>query len=1140
MYLNFTELGCSEEPRSFLQKRLTIKFLMRVGLFYIFLVMFSIQLLLAHSGRSQGLDSINVTIELRNENLKKLFKKIEKQTGLMFAYQPQQVDGYKSITLPMETRSVKATLDIALEGTSLGYRQVNNSVIIFSEGEKSQMIENEKLAITVAGKVSDSGGNPIPGVNILVKGSTNGTTTDAEGKYSLVVLEEDAVLVFSFIGYFSQEVAVNERSMIDVVLTEDVQTLEEVVVVGYGTTKKATVTGSIVSTKGEEIMKAPVTNISNSLIGNLPGVSSVQRSGEPGSDGSAILIRGVNTLGNNNPLIVVDGIPGRSLDRIDAISIESITVLKDASAAIYGSQAANGVILITTKRGSTGKPKITVNLNKGFNQPTIIPEMANAAEYATMLNEIDFYSNRAPRNTAEQIQKYRDGSDPWGYPNTDWFAEVLKPWSSQNYMNASMSGGSEHLKYYFSLGSKFQDGFYYNSATYYKQHDFRSNIDGKISDNVNIVFDVSGRLQDNNRATRSANTIFRMLKRADPRMHAYWPDGTPGEDVGEGDNPAIISTDAAGYNRTKEYVLNSNLRLNVKIPWVKNLSLTGTASLDKSFLFGKRWETPWYLYSWDQQSYDANNKPILQKGIKGYTDARLTENTHENQNILLNGLIDYEIALGKNYVKLLAGVESRQGQGNSFNAYRRYFISPALAQLSLGGDSEKNNGGGAYENARLNYFGRVNYNYSEKILVEFVWRYDGSYIFPEKGRYGFFPGVSSGWILSEENFWKEHIPFINDFKLRASWGQTGNDRIDEWQYLSTYAFGGIYVTGDGLQNKALYEARIPNQEITWEVANQTNFGLDAALFDNKISLVLDVYNNKRTQILAYRNASVPASTGLTLPRENIGEVGNKGLEFSIGYHNQTGDFKYNVSLNGGYSKNKILFWDETAGIPEWQRSTVRSIGSELYYEAIGIFKNQAALDSYPHWDGAQPGDIIFKDINDDGKIDGLDKVRHEKSSIPRFTGGMNVNLTYKQFDLSVLFQGASGAIRYLDTESGDIGNYLKYDYVGRWTPENPDADKPRTYNRDDVYWKGNNNKNTQYVLNADYIRLKNFEIGYTLPAAINDKLGINALRIYISGYNLLTFSPGLHDYDPETVTSGIYGGNYMPQRVVNGGLTLGF
>ncbi|MBX2922872.1 MAG: TonB-dependent receptor [Chitinophagaceae bacterium] len=1099
------------------------------------ILLFSACLTVSAKGFSQ------ITLSEKNTPLQKVFKRIQKQSGYDFLFSYTLVQNAGNVTVDLKNVSLQESVEEVLKGKNLTYEIVEKTVVIKPKPESPNkpVIVRQDSLIELTGTVSNENGDILPGVSVALKGTQSGATTDANGNYSIRLSGLKGTLVFSHVSYEQQEVLISNRKQINVVMKSKVSDMEQIVVVGYGTQKKVTVTGSVVAVQGGDVAKNPSTNVSNSLVGRLPGLSSVQRSGEPGRDGSTILIRGINTLGDNSPLIVVDGVPGRSLDRIDPGAVESVTVLKDASAAIYGAQAANGVILVTTKRGKSGKPQITFNLNRGFNRPTVIPKMANAWEYATMLNEIDIYAGRAPRTSAEELQKLKENNnDPWNYPNTDWFATVLKPWSNQNYMNVSMTGGNDRLKYYFLLGSKFEDGYYHNSSSYFKQYNLHSNIDGKISDNVSVTFDIVGRMEDQNYPSRPASTIFRMLKRADPRMHASWPDGTPGEDVGEGDNPAIISTDAAGYDKNKWYVFNSSLKLNVNIPWVKGLSFTGNASLDKSFLLRKLWQTPWYLYSWDHQSYDDQNNPVLKQGIKGFSDARLTESMQDNKTLLLYGTVNYKKVFGENTVNLLAGMESRTGDGEAFSAYRRYFISSAIDALSLGGNLEKDNSGSAYADARLNYFGRFNYNYMEKYLLEFVWRYDGSYIFPEKGRFGFFPGVSVGWRLSEEKFMRDNLPFINDLKLRASWGQTGNDRIAAWQYLSTYAFGSIYDFGAGQQNTTLYEARIPNEDITWEVANQANIGFDALLLNNKLSISLDVYSNKRTHILAFRNASIPTSSGLSLPRENIGRVGNKGFEFSIGYNNRINDFKYNVSVNGGYAKNKILFWDETPGVDDWQKSTGRPVGANLYYEAIGIFRDSASVKAYPHWDRAQAGDIIFKDVNNDGVINGLDRVRSNKTTTPVFTGALNISLAYKQFDLSLLLQGATGAVRYFDTESGDIGNYVKYDFIDRWTPDNPDAKKPRAYNRTDVYWKGN--ESTHYLLNADYVRLKTIELGYTLPGSISTKIGINSLRIYFSAYNLFTYSPGLHDYDPETVTEGAYAGQYPPQKVINGGITLTF
>ncbi|MDB5261423.1 MAG: TonB-dependent Transducer [Adhaeribacter sp.] len=998
---------------------------------------------------------------------------------------------------------------------------------------------------TIRGRVTGEAGEGLPGVTILQKGTTNGATTDTDGNYSLGLPASSGTLVFSFIGFETQEIAFSaNQTTINIKLRTDAKALEEVVVVGYGTQKKETLSGSVTSVKGEDIIKSPVVNVSNSLTGRLPGVMAVSRSGEPGRDATTIRIRGSNTLGNNSALIVVDGIPGRSLDRIDPNSIETMTVLKDASAAIYGSQAANGVILITTKRGKSGKPQLVVNFNQGITQPTRIPKMTNSAQYATALNEVDIYRGRPARFTPEQIQKYADGSDPWGYPNTDWFDEVYKNWSSQVLANVTLSGGSEFMRYFISIGAKSQDAVYKNSATKYNQYDFRTNLDTDINKNISIGFDVVGRMEDSNFPGRGATgTIIGGLLRGKPNMPAYWPNGMPGPDIERGENPAIIATNQTGYTSDQYYVLNSNLKLNIKIPWVKGLTLTGNAALDKGFRFGKIFQKPWYLYAWDGRSRDADGTPVLVKGIKGINDPNLTQTTAKDQNILLNGLINYEKTFGSNEIKFLVGTETRTGRGDSFSAFRRYFVSTALDQLDAGGSNAMNNGGTAYQNARLNYFGRANYNFKEKYLAEFVWRVDGSYIFPEAGRFGFFPGLSVGWRLSEENFWKNNLPTISEFKLRASYGKTGNDRIDEWQYLSTYGFQTLnYVFNVSEESRMLLERRIPNPNVTWEVANQANVGFDAGFFNDRLSVTADFFDYRRSQMLWTRNASVPSSTGLILPRENIGKVTNRGFDFDVAYRGEASDLKYQVSFNGGYAKNKITFWDESPGAPEYQRSTGRPMptdplnpGNDLYYQSLGIFRNQAAVDAYPHWPGARPGDVIFEDVNKDGKIDANDRVRNNKTDMPTFQSGLGLNLQFRQFDFSILLQGAAGAQRYLRLEpAGDFGNYLLSDFEGRWTPDNIDAQKPRAFNRVDEYYRSQ--RSTYLLHNTDYIRLKNVELGYNLPAGLNSRIGLQGLRAYVSGFNLATYSPGIKDFDPEDNSQG--NSSYPVQRVVNFGLSV--
>lgn len=1117
--------------------RAKVLFIMKLTAFFFFVSTFT---LVASVTFSQNK---TITIDRDNVLIKDVLREIEDQSGYYFIYNNEFVDVYQKIDLHAKNQKIEVLLDKIFQGQDVNY-SISERRIILSPAETHELALQSR---TISGRVTDSSGEPLPGVTVLIKGTTKGTITDFDGNYTISDVPVAGTMVFSFVGMRSQEIVVGNQSTINLVMEEDAIGLEEVVAIGYGVQKRSTLTGSISSVKGDDVVKAPTTNASQMISGRLPGVTTIQRSGEPGADDAIIRIRGVNTLGNNNPLIVVDGVPGRSLSRIDPNSVESITVLKDASAAIYGSQAANGVILITTKRGTTSKPKLTINLNQGFNQPTVIPEMADGSEYATLLNEIDQYDGRSPRYTEEEIKQFSSGEDPWKYPNTDWFSEVLKPWSSQNNINAQMRGGGEEIKYYLSAGYRFQDAYYYNSVSNYRQYDIRSNIDGKISENVKIGFDIYGRMENRQSPTRGYGTIFRTTTLGNPNIHAKWPDGSPGPDIIEGSNPVTIATNAAGYDNDKVYTINSSFRIDVKFPWVEGLALNASANLDKSLQNRKRWETPWEVNTWDGESFDDNGIPVLNSAMVPFNDARLTQYMYDNQSLLLNAILNYEKNTEKHGFNFMAGVESREGNGNNFNAFRRHYVSTVIPELFAGGGQDKDNGGSAFENARLNFFGRVNYNYLEKYLIEFVWRYDGSYMFPKENRFGFFPGVSLGWRASEENFWKENLSFVEEFKLRASYGQTGNDRIDQWQYLSSYGYSGfVYNFGINESHKMLYEARIPNELVTWEVADQFNIGFESYFLENKLYFEFDYFDYRRSNILWWRNASVPQSTGLSLPRENIGKVTNNGIDFSITYHDEFQNFGYNISLSGGYAKNKITFWDETPGSPEWQQSTGKpiptgsNVSTDLYYEAIGIFKDEAHVNSYPHWENARPGDIIFRDVNDDGVIDGLDRVRNEKNNIPRFTGGLNLGINYKQFDLSALIQGAAGAVRYISTESGQIGNFLKDFYDNRWTPDNPDANGPRAYNRDAEYWR--NNRNTYFLQKSDYARLKTLELGYSLPAYLNEKIGVDNLRVYLSGYNLLTFSPYIKDFDPESEQTNISGQSqpYPAQRVVNAGISVTF
>jgi TonB-linked SusC/RagA family outer membrane protein len=1097
------------------------------------LTVFFLLVSLVHVSAGVYSQQTKLNISLKEATVKDVLKTIEDQSEFFFLYKNGNIDENRIVNVEVREKTVEYLLDLLFRGTSVSYEVVNRQIVLVNRDQHSSLPPGQQQK-GVSGKVKDSAGASLPGVSVVVKGTTTGTITDIDGKYSIASFPANAVLQFSFVGMKTQEIVVGNQLVIDVLLEDQSVGLDEIVAVGYGTTKKASVSGSIVAVKGDKLQLSPATNFTNTLAGRLPGLVTVNYSGEPGNDNATIRIRGSNTLGDNSPLVVIDGVANRNMTRLDPSTIDNVTILKDASAAIYGAQAANGVILITTKRGKLGKPEINVNLNYGLSQLTVIPRMADAATYATMINEIDTYAGQKATYTADEIRKFGDGSEPLLYPNTDWFGKVFMPFSKQQSGDVSVSGGSENMKYFLQSGFNNQGAIYRNSNKGYSQVDFRANIDGKISDNINLSVNLSGRQE--NRDFAPTSTIFTyMLNRSKPIFIDSYPGDKPASGYEAGANPVVTSSDLVGYNKSKTYNLAGDVKLAVTIPWVKGLSVTGNLSFDKDIFNSKEWKTPYMLYSWDRVSYDANKQPILTGALSGPTlDPTLTQNITDGQKIMLNLLLNYEVSFAdKHHIKFLSGVEKITGESMDLMAYRRGFVSTAIDQMFAGSDIAKDNGGSSANTARLNYFGRLNYDYLQKYLVEFVYRYDGSYIFPDQGRFGFFPGVSVGWKVSEENFWKNNISLINYFKLRGSWGQTGNDRITPYQYLSSYGFGVTpYVFNGNVQVKPLTELRIANPNVTWEVANQSNIGFDGQMFNGKVQFSAEYFYNLRTNILWFRNASVPASTGLTLPRENIGEVVNQGYELQLGYNGTAGDFKYGITGNLSFADNKIKFWDEVPGVPDYQQSTGRPMNAGLYYHAIGIFKDQAAVDGYPHWAKARPGDIIFEDVNLDKIIDGLDRVRNTKSEIPKFTGGLSIDLGYKNFYASILFQGAAGAVRTYNLEAGKIGDFLADDAEGRWTAENPTASKPRTWNTGGEYWSTLNN--TYWLKSNDYLRLKNLQFGYNVPKTFSDKLNIKELTIYFTGLNLFTMSP-LKSFDPETV-----GTAYPLSKVYNFGLRLTF
>ena len=585
---------------------------------------------------------------------------------------------------------------------------------------------------------------------------------------------------------------------------------------------------------------------------------------------------------------------------------------------------------------------------------------------------------------------------------------------------------------------------------------------------------------------------------------------------------------------------------------MSGLTVHANAYYDVGSRTDKAWRTPWTLYTWDYQTRDANGQPVLQAATRGFGTPQLNQFDLRSTSSLLNLFTEYRREFGPHRVGIMGGIERQTVDSSSLSGFRDYFVSNQVDQLFAGGDLGKTNSGTEWTPARQNYFSRLNYAFKNKYLLELVGRVDGSYIFPQSKRFGLFPAVSAGWRVSDEPFFRDHVSLFDDLKLRGSWGKTGNDRIEPFQFLPTYGFGSGYVFGGTTEVKSIFQTRTPNPNVTWEVATQRDVGLDATLLQNRLSVVFDYFKEQRNNILWRRNASVPQTTGLSLPRENIGAVSSWGYDGSIGWHEQlAGDASYDVTFNFGHARNRIDYWDEPPGLPPWQRSTGKpmcvsvsscpaSNGTQdpnggLLYQAIGIFRDSAALAAYPHWAGARPGDIIFKDVNGDGIIDAKDRVRTDKTGDPAYTIGLKLGAQVRQFDATVFFQGAFDAVQYFLTESGDIGNYTAEFAAERWTPQNSDAPGPRAFNRQDEYWISN--WNTYFLRDASYVRLKSLEVGYHFPARLAGRLGLRDVRVYANGYNLLLLDR-FKVVDPETRdTNGQY---YPQQRVFNFGASVMF
>ncbi|WP_207425718.1 TonB-dependent receptor [Pedobacter sp. SYSU D00535] len=999
-------------------------------------------------------------------------------------------------------------------------------ILLFTSCVIQQVIAQN---ITVTGRVTDKQGLPLPGVTVRVKEGTTATSTSGTGTYSITVPKPGSTLVFSFVGMTNQEVLVKQSGEINVVMDDNAITMNEVVVVGYGTQRRESVTGSIATINNKQLVQSPVGDLSNAIAGRVAGVITKQPGGEPGADAAQIYIRGNSTFGGGTmePLVVVDGIVRsfRDFSQMDPNEIESVNVLKDASsAAIFGVKGANGVILVTSKRGKAGKMTANYSFSYGASEVTRLPKNLGSYEYAVLFNEAKLNDNpsASPEFSLERLEGFRSGSDPEQYPNTDWMDLVLGGNAPRMQHNLSLSGGAEKVKYFASLGYLDEDGLY--ESLNYKRYNVRTNLDLQATPTTKFAVDLSGRLE--NRITPPAGGIFEHTMRNPPILPATLADGRLAS-PGSYPNPLALVSPESGYNRTSGNFLLTNFQLTQDIPWVEGLSVKGVLAFDRSFSYNKAWNSWVPLYVKNADGTYSTTAP---------TKSSLNKNFGEARGLELQGHINYENRFGQHGISALALFLQKENDNSNLYGGRNSYESSALELLNFG--PALNETLGDYENRtglRSAAF-RINYDFASKYFLQASLRRDQSENFAPERRTGYFPAVSAGWVVSKEAF-LNGSKAVEYLKLKGSYGKLGSDRISSrFGYYNRYnLINNNYSFGNSLVN-GLTPGAIANPDLTWETSTKTDVGFESRFYKNLLGLDFTYFHEKRDDILATRSLSVPMSFGAALPSENIGIVENRGIELMLSHENSISrNLNYYLRGNFTFARNKIVEAAEAANVPAGKRITGRPNNGYYGYRAIGIFRDQEDYNNSPKptafLNSTGPGDLKYEDISGpngtpDGKIDDYDITYLGVGPLPEILYGINGGINFKGFEFSFLIQGAGRAQQLLTQNAAWAfynGGRVTEEWLDRWTPANPDA----TYPRLSLNASGNNNLTSSFwVEDASYLRLKNVEIAYTIKNKALSRITPGGIRVFATGQNLFTITDMLN-VDPEN-TSAI--GWYYPQQ----------
>lgn len=1097
---------------------------MRIGLFLLFVMIAQLH--------AENLYSQNTVINLKLENatVEQVLDKIEKETDFSFLFTDKSVDIDWKVNVDVHDKNINELLDILFGETNVQYRIVDKQIVL---SNRPLLAENVNQQKKISGKVIDANGDPVIGANVVEKETTNGTITDMSGNFVLSV-NPNAVLSVSYIGYVSKDIQVKDRSSFTISLEEDSELLDEVVVVGYGTMKKKDLTGAVGTLKGESLSARKTTQLSTALQGATSGVLVTRDNSAPGATAS-IKIRGVTTIGESSPLVIVDGVPG-DINQVNPDDVESMSVLKDAaSASIYGSRAAAGVIVITTKRAKENDLSLNYNFEYGWEMPTRLPEYVGAQRFMEMVNELRYNDNNAggwyQTYSEDQVNNWikNNATDPDAYPITDWQDEILKNSAPRQTHSINIAGGSKVVQTKASFRYDKTDGIYVNRN--YERYMIRVNNDFKINKYIEAHLDVNFKRSKSEEPHR--NPMDLQYRATPPIYAARWSNGMWG-DVKDGENTLAMITDGglktSWYNRLGG-------KAAIDISPIEGLKISGviapTYNFDKVKSFRK------------QVPFTYANDPNTVKGyMNGFTTTKLTENRNDSYDVTTQFFANYNKSFGQHDLSAMIGYEDYYAFWENLSASRDQYELMNFPYLDIGPENLRDNGGNAEEYAYRSFFGRIAYSYASRYLLQVNFRRDGSSRFAPDSRWANFPSLSAGWVVSEEQFMKNlNWNWLSFLKLRGSWGTLGNERItmtknsstvqNYYPYQSALNFGSaLFYSGNSL-NSMLSAAQqyYAVRNISWETTETWDIGLDANFLDGRLHFSGDFYKKKTKDMLLA--LEIPKFIGYDNPSVNTGNMHTTGYDLEIGWRDQVGDFRYSVSANLSDFISKM----GNLGGTEFLGEKVKMEGSqfdEWYgYISDGLFQTQEEVDNSPKLNNnVTVGDIKYKDISGpDGVPDGKISSEYDRvllgGSLPRYMFGVNFSASYKGFDFSMMFQGVGSQnsrisrnmIEGLNTNWGGFPSILEGDYwsTNNTAAENAGVKYPRlTRNSVDA----NMSMSDYWMFNGRYLRMKNLTVGYTLPGVWTKKISMESVRFYLSGNDLFCLSKYPRGWDPEVSTTG--------------------